>query len=278
MSTATRTRNNKRKASKASLDADYKQSITKKQKTHISVFVQKLHHMLSSPNAKDIQAIVSWNDDVDGQTFIVKNCQLFSQQVLPKYFDCTLNSFKRQLNYYGFVRVPTDAAIASAEIHKKSRALIYRHERDKFRQNHPELLYEVRRSTGSDPKIELDYLREKVCSLEDDIAEMSGELNEIKTQMLIFQEFMTTQQSASNVAGISSSRQPSVDYSFAMNMPLPLLHSPTKNDVDNNAYGQGSSCLSPTHVDPSTNNTLPATRGKDWEHLKDAMDALQNDD
>jgi len=241
------------------------------------LFVKKLYHMLETSSASSIRSIVSWSEYDNGSTFTIKNSQMFSQKVLPKYFECTLSSFKRQLNYYGFVRVPTDAAIASAEIHKKSRALIYRHERDKFRQNHPELLYEVRRSTGSDPKIELDYLREKVCSLEDDIAEMSGELNEIKTQMLIFQEFMTTQQSASNVAGISSARQPSVDYSFAMNMPLPLPHSPTKNDVDNNAYGQGSSCLSPTHVDPSTNNALPATRGKDWEHLKDAMDALKND-
>jgi len=268
----------KRSANSPSILDDNQISSNNNKANTTPLFVKKLYHMLETSSASSIRSIVSWSEYDNGSTFTIKNSQMFSQKVLPKYFDCTLSSFKRQLNYYGFVRVPTDAAIASAEIHKKSRALIYRHERDKFRQNHPELLYEVRRSTGSDPKIELDYLREKVCSLEDDIAEMSGELNEIKTQMLIFQEFMTTQQSASNVAGISSSRQPSVDYSFAMNMPLPLLHSPTKNDVDNNAYGQGSSCLSPTHVDPSTNNTLPATRGKDWEHLKDAMDALQNDD
>lgn len=171
------------------------------------------------------------------------------------------------------MRVPTDAAIASAEIRQKSRALIYRHERDKFRRWHPELLYEIRRSTGSDPKIELDYLREKVCSLEDDIVEMFGELTEIKAQMQSFQQFIsmtTTRQSTLNIGSLSCVRQPSVDYYFAMNMPMP--HSPDDNDAYNNADES-------IQMNPATNNTVgkPAMPGKDMDNLKDAMNSFRGD-
>merc|ERR1712071_140448 len=159
------------------------------------MFVQKLHHMLTSPNADDIKAIVSWNDNDNGQTFIVKNCQLFSQRVIPKYFDCTLSSFKRQLNYYGFVRVTDDDNnIIVKKGKKKSRAMKYRHERGKFQQNHPEMLYEIRRSTCNDPKIELDYLRDKVNSLEDECSAFRKELTDVKTQMQSWIEITPRQQ------------------------------------------------------------------------------------
>mmetsp|Transcript_13650 Transcript_13650/g.20821 ORF Transcript_13650/g.20821 Transcript_13650/m.20821 type:complete len:335 (+) Transcript_13650:122-1126(+) len=228
------------------------------QQASVPVFVQKLHHMLSSPNAEEIQAIVSWNANDDGQTFIVKNCQLFSQRVIPKYFDCTLSSFKRQLNYYGFIRVVDDDVnqLESATKKKgknKSRAMKYRHERNKFQRNRPEMLYEIRRSTCNDPKIELDYLRDKVNSLEDECTDLKKELKDVKAQMHSWIQVM--QQNQDN----------------AVDNPLPLQQRTASATVAlKRSKSMGIGCAAVRIM--STESTMGVTaKEKDWELFHDAM-------
>lgn len=69
-------------------------------KQAISSFLEKLYSILEeeSPN------IISWN--ATGDSFIIYSPQLFSQQVMKKYFKSTkFNSFVRQLNFYGFRKI-----------------------------------------------------------------------------------------------------------------------------------------------------------------------------
>ena len=48
---------------------------------------------------------VEWGPE--GDTFVVKDQDLFSKKILPNYFKHQrMNSFVRQLNMYGFKKVP----------------------------------------------------------------------------------------------------------------------------------------------------------------------------
>jgi hypothetical protein len=68
------------------------------------VFPLKLHKMLENAHRDGIAHIVSWVDD--GRGFKVYNSDAFTKEVMPMYFDQTkYESFRRQLNLYGFTRV-----------------------------------------------------------------------------------------------------------------------------------------------------------------------------
>ena len=66
-------------------------------------FPYKLHEMLEEAHSKGFTHIVSWC--LDGTGFKVHAHDLFLSQVMPRYFDQSkYESFRRQLNLYGFVR------------------------------------------------------------------------------------------------------------------------------------------------------------------------------
>ena len=162
-------------------------------RARIQPFIQKLYNMLGNSSVHNIVCWCEGNTgalDDTSPVFVVKNPQLFSQNVLPQYFDCTLQSFKRQLNYYGFIRIENNDEDNGKAKKKKSRALKYRHERNKFQRNREDLLHEVQRSTCNDPKIQMDYLREKVLSLENENCALMKEMTRIKEEMTMFRKFM----------------------------------------------------------------------------------------
>lgn len=67
-------------------------------------FPWKLHLMLENAEKDNYQHIVSWVRN--GTAFKVHNSKAFVELVLPNYFDQTkYESFRRQLNIYGFDRV-----------------------------------------------------------------------------------------------------------------------------------------------------------------------------
>ena len=68
------------------------------------IFPWKLHLMLEEAEANNFQSIVSWVQD--GTAFKVHNTTEFLTQVMPRYFDQSkFESFRRQLNLYGFSRI-----------------------------------------------------------------------------------------------------------------------------------------------------------------------------
>jgi len=67
-------------------------------------FPFKLHLMLEHAKKENFQHIVSWMKD--GSAFKVHSSRAFVEKVMPNYFDQTkYESFRRQLNLYGFSRV-----------------------------------------------------------------------------------------------------------------------------------------------------------------------------
>lgn len=67
-------------------------------------FPWKLHDMLCESERDGFQHIVSWG--ADGTVFCVHDQKEFVDKVMPTYFDQTkYDSFRRQLNLYGFTRV-----------------------------------------------------------------------------------------------------------------------------------------------------------------------------
>jgi hypothetical protein len=72
--------------------------------TNQHVFPWKLHKMLEEAPAKNFNHIVSWVQN--GTAFKVHNAQGFLANVIYQYFDQSkYESFRRQLNLYGFTRV-----------------------------------------------------------------------------------------------------------------------------------------------------------------------------
>ena len=71
-------------------------------KTNLPAFLNKLHGMVNSP---DTDPWVHWNDN--GDSFIIPNSQALAGQILGRHFKHNnFASFVRQLNMYGFHKVP----------------------------------------------------------------------------------------------------------------------------------------------------------------------------
>jgi hypothetical protein len=71
-------------------------------------FPWKVHLMLEEAEKQKFQHIVSWVNN--GSAFKVHNTEEFVTKVMPNYFDQTMyESFRRQLNLYGFARVTRGA-------------------------------------------------------------------------------------------------------------------------------------------------------------------------
>ena len=75
----------------------------------ISSFLVNLYNIVADP---DTNEIVSWNtenetsDELDDQSFVIKDQTTFCDVVLPQYFKHTnFNSFIRQLNLYSFKKI-----------------------------------------------------------------------------------------------------------------------------------------------------------------------------
>mmetsp|Transcript_7363 Transcript_7363/g.16696 ORF Transcript_7363/g.16696 Transcript_7363/m.16696 type:complete len:268 (-) Transcript_7363:82-885(-) len=74
----------------------------------LNKFVRRLHEMLT---AERFGEVVEWRRGL----LILHSINAFSKEVLPKYFNTTnFKTFRRQLNYYGFLHVRSFSATSSA--------------------------------------------------------------------------------------------------------------------------------------------------------------------
>ncbi|CAM9433440.1 unnamed protein product, partial [Discosporangium mesarthrocarpum] len=89
-------------------------------------FARKLYNILLEDSP-----IIGWNEK--GDTFTVHDSKAFAQETLTKYYrHGKFSSFQRQLNMYGFRKVPNSGRAYSHPF---------------FRRDGPELLSQVRRVT-----------------------------------------------------------------------------------------------------------------------------------
>jgi len=186
--------------------------------------------MLGKNDNNELSDKVFWNEK--GDTFYINDTKVFEKDVLPKYFECTLASFRRQLNYYGFVRV-NDTCSASNK-------MIFKHQ--KFLKGRDDLLGDIRRSTCHDPKYEVNQLKEKVTTLESHVEKLESTISRMALQM----ESITTvlNQISSNQQHLSTSQ--SVSWA-------PHQQQLLQRNALNAVTGQHIS-----HLDPS--NLLPRAR------------------
>lgn len=111
--------------------------------------------------------LAEWSDG--GETFTVKNPNKFAKTEIPNYFEHNnFASFSRQLNFYGFKKVPLKA-IRIEE--RRSTQGHLRFHNENFKRGRVDLLKKITRSTKSTPNPsnqnqEIKDLQDKVASLE----------------------------------------------------------------------------------------------------------------
>jgi hypothetical protein len=140
------------------------------------------YEMISTCNTD----LAEWSDD--GETFVVKNSSKFAQQEIPKFFDHkNFASFSRQLNFYGFRKVPHKIIRIDKQYDKQSSRYV-RFQNEYFKRGRIDLLKNIRRSTknagvAQNQVQEVTDLKTKVSSLETQVTTMSREIELLQKQV-----------------------------------------------------------------------------------------------
>ncbi|PWN34715.1 uncharacterized protein FA14DRAFT_160203, partial [Meira miltonrushii] len=114
--------------------------------THVSKnnpFLNKLRSMVDDPKTDDL---IRWSDD--GETFLVPNNVRFGDEVLPRFFKHNrFSSFVRQLNMYGFHKVP-HLQQGALKTDPGQDTELWEFRNDNFKRDRPELLLQMQRKKG----------------------------------------------------------------------------------------------------------------------------------
>ena len=116
--------------------------------------------------------------------FVVKDPDLFAIQVIPQYFDHNkFSSFARQLNFYGFRKMQSKPIKNSDYDSGTAKHVTFYNEN--FKRGRCDLLKKIQRSTrgggsatGQDQQKEIQTLRDRVSSLEQQIADMNNQFED----------------------------------------------------------------------------------------------------
>jgi len=134
--------------------------------TVLPPFLQKLK-MISQTISKDI---ADWHPD--GASYVVKNSDEF-ELVLKQHFKGNLQTFIRQLHFYGFKKL---------DAHNGGWSFVHKN----FRRDMPDLLADIRRKTRSDPsatagatQVEVQQLRTQVAQLQDVVEDLRTQLEKV---------------------------------------------------------------------------------------------------
>ncbi len=125
---------------------DQSLSVSAGRKATIPGFVSKLYRMVNESTSN----LIGWGSH--GSTFAVSNPEDFSRQVLPLFFKHNnFSSFVRQLNMYGFHKIPhLQQGTMVAAIASPPESNIWEFSNPNFIQNRPDLLVHVRRKLSKE--------------------------------------------------------------------------------------------------------------------------------
>jgi len=188
------------------------------------IFLRKTYLMVDSCDTK----VACWSDD--GSIFIVKDPDIFAASIIPQYFKhSNFASFVRQLNFYGFRKLRNhDSIKIDAELDAET-ANFWRFRHENFVKGRPDLLVEIRRSSGqitgtnnavSDEQHgEVDTLKIEMENMKDEIAKMSNEIEKLSTIM----NSLNIQTEASSQVEEGRNKRMKLDPSNSEEFPMPSL-------------------------------------------------------
>lgn len=147
---------------------------------NVAAFLTKSYNMVSEPGSNNL---IKWSDD--GQSFVVVNHVEFAKEVLPKFFKHNnFSSFVRQLNMYGFHKVPH---LQQGVLMPNSDSEQWEFSNPHFQRNQPDLLNLVSRkkaSNNSDDKdsltMDLDHIMHEVAAIKRHQVAISTDLKNIE--------------------------------------------------------------------------------------------------
>ncbi|KAG0001244.1 stress-responsive transcription factor hsf1 [Modicella reniformis] len=147
---------------------------------NVAAFLTKLYNMVNGANSSEL---IKWSDD--GQSFIVANHVEFAKEVLPKFFKHNnFSSFVRQLNMYGFHKVPH---LQQGVLMPDSDSEQWEFSNQHFQRNQPDLLYLVSRkkaSSGNEDKdaltMDLGHILQEVTAIKRHQVAISTDLKNIE--------------------------------------------------------------------------------------------------
>lgn len=129
-------------------------------------------------------AIASWSED--GKSFVIKDQDSLSSKILHQFFKHNnLQSFIRQLNFYGFRKLRIESDITKPSSIQNEKILCYHHEM--FVRGHPELLSKVRRPTekAANTTQEVKSIRQDVNIIKENISALTKEMQGLKDVLKI---------------------------------------------------------------------------------------------
>ncbi|RKO84954.1 hypothetical protein BDK51DRAFT_2069, partial [Blyttiomyces helicus] len=110
---------------------------------NVPAFLNKLYNMVCDPST---DSLIYWGED--GTSFLVQRQEEFAREVLPRFFKHNnFASFVRQLNMYGFRKVPH---LLQGVLHPDGEPEKWEFMNDNFQRSQPDLLCLMTRKKGRD--------------------------------------------------------------------------------------------------------------------------------
>ncbi|KAI7867851.1 hypothetical protein BDF14DRAFT_1725814 [Spinellus fusiger] len=147
---------------------------------NVPAFLNKLYNMVNDPDSDEL---IQWTDD--GRSFLVIRHEEFAKRVLPRFFKhSNFSSFVRQLNMYGFHKVPhMQQGVLQADTESERWEFSSPH----FQRNQPDLLLLVTRKKGKDsedtkdaPTVDLHHIMDEISAIKKHQMDISAQLNTIQ--------------------------------------------------------------------------------------------------
>ncbi|KAF9425799.1 stress-responsive transcription factor hsf1 [Podila epigama] len=146
----------------------------------VAAFLTKLYNMVGDKASNNL---IKWSDD--GQSFLVLKHVEFAKEVLPKFFKHNnFSSFVRQLNMYGFHKVPH---LQQGVLMPDADSEQWEFSNPHFQKNQPDLLYLVSRkkaSNGAEDKdaltMDLGHILSEVTAIKRHQVAISSDLKNIE--------------------------------------------------------------------------------------------------
>ncbi|WWC69799.1 uncharacterized protein I206_103742 [Kwoniella pini CBS 10737] len=107
----------------------------------VPAFLNKLYTMVSD---ESVNELIYWGEN--GDSFFVPNAEQFGRELLPRWFKhSNFSSFVRQLNMYGFHKVPH---LQSGALKNETPVELWEFANPFFKKGHPDLLVKVTRKNN----------------------------------------------------------------------------------------------------------------------------------